>query len=122
MRMRSATVLMALVLVALVVGSAPAATTAAARSRSCGTFRAASQTFAATVLRGSVTCRRTRHVLKDFFDGRGKMHGPPNGPAYKQWWRVDGWKCGRGAGGGACIYGGKTYKTARDWISGLFQS
>jgi hypothetical protein len=54
-------------------------------------------------------------------DGKGKMHGPPNGPASKQWWRVDGWKCGHGAGGGACIRGGKTYRTARDWIEAQVQ-
>jgi hypothetical protein len=96
-----------------------AATSAAARSRRCGTFRAEGQTFSATRLRGSVTCRRTRHILRDFFDGKGTMHGPPNGPAYKQWWSVDGWRCGYGAGGGACIHGGKSYKTARDWIEAL---
>lgn len=84
MRARSAAGLTALVLAAVVVSSALATTPADASTRSCGIFRAASQTFSATVLRGSVTCRRTRQVLKDFFDGMGTMHGPPNGPAYKQ--------------------------------------
>jgi hypothetical protein len=87
-----------------------------AKNRSCGTFRAQGVKFAATVLRGAVTCAAARHVLGDFLSGKGKMHGPPNGPANKQTWTLDGWTCGHGAGGGACIRGGKTYKTARDWI------
>jgi hypothetical protein len=89
---------------------------ASAKNRGCGTFRAQDVKFDATVLRGSVSCAIARHVLRDFFSGKGKMHGPPNGPAYEQSWTVDGWSCGHGAGGGACIRGGKTYKTARDWI------
>lgn len=81
------------------------ASSAAAR-RSCGTFRASGATLAVTVQRGGVTCSTARHVLSDFFHGRGEMHGPPNGPAYKQWWSVDGWACGYGAGGGGCSRSG----------------
>ena len=87
-----------------------------AKSRSCGTFRAQGIRFTVTVLRGKVTCATARHVLGDFLSGKGKMHGPPTGPAYEQTWTVDGWSCGHGTGSGACIRGGKTYKTARDWI------
>lgn len=88
----------------------------AAAKRSCGTFRAQRATYAVSVRRGNVRCHRARHVLRDLFDGRGTLHGRPNGPAYKQWWAVDGWRCGYGAGGAACILGSKSYKTARDWI------
>lgn len=94
-------------------GEADNAGGAAARIRSCGTFRVEGAKFSATVLRGTVKCGAARRVLKDFLSGKGRMHGPPNGPAYKQTWTVDGWTCGHGTGGGACIHGGKTYKTAR---------
>lgn len=93
-----------------------AATSAAAHQRSCGAFSVQGTTFAVTVLRGPVRCHVARHVLRRFMTGKGKMHGPPGGPVLSQWWSVDGWKCGHGAGGGACIRGGKTYKTARNWI------
>ena len=55
-----------------------------------------------TIERGSVGCATARHVLSDFLRGRGTMHGPRRGPSYKQWWSVDGWACGYGAGGGGC--------------------
>jgi hypothetical protein len=95
------------------------ATSAQARSKSCGTFRAHGSTLAVSVLRGSVTCATAQHVLSDFFHGKGRLHGPINGPAYLQTWSVDGWTCGYGAGGGACIRGGNTYTTAHYRIEAL---
>jgi hypothetical protein len=95
---------------------------AAGKTRAGGSFRAEGATFSATVLRGQVTCKTARHFLSDFFHGKGTLHGPPNGPAYKQTWAVDSWKCGYGAGGGACIRHGATYKNARDWIEALAKS
>lgn len=92
------------------------ASSADATTRACGSFRAQGTTFNVTVLRGSVTFKVARHVLSDFVHGKGTEHGPPNGPAYQQTWSVDGWSCGHGAGGGACIQHGATYKNARDWI------
>jgi hypothetical protein len=73
-----AVVVLALASSGLLVGSA------AAKNRSCGTFRAKGTKFAATVLRGPVSCRTTRTVLSAFLSGKGKFHGPPNGPAYLQ--------------------------------------
>jgi hypothetical protein len=78
----------------------------AAATRSCGTFRASGATLAVKVQRGTVTCPTAERVLSDFFHGRGWMHGRPNGPAYQQWWSVDGWACGYGAGGGGCSRSG----------------
>jgi hypothetical protein len=107
---------------ALILAAAVCALTAvfaapvAAGSRRCGSFRAQGARFDVTVLRGHVSCAAARHALRDFLSGKGKMHGPPNGPADKQTWTVDGWTCGYGTGGGACIRSGRTYKTARDWI------
>jgi len=78
----------------------------AASTRSCGTIRAQGTRFAVTVTHGRASCATTRHVLSDFFHGKGKVHGPANGPAYKQWWAVDGWACGYGTGGGGCSRSG----------------
>jgi hypothetical protein len=61
-------------------------------------------------------------VLRDFLNGKGTLHGPPGGPAVAQSWTLDGgWKCGHGAGGGACIYGGRNYKVAKKYIEADFQ-
>jgi hypothetical protein len=92
------------------------ANSAFARHRTCGTFREQGTTFSVTVLRGPVKCHTAKHVLRAFFSGKGKQHGPPNGGLLQQWWVVGGWKCGYGAGGGACIRGGKTSRNARNWI------
>lgn len=89
--------------------------------RACGTFRIRGATFSVTVLRGPVRCSRARHVLRNFLLGSGKMHGPPNGPAAEQTWTLGRWTCGHGAGGGACIRGGRTYKTARNWIEAVIE-
>ena len=89
---------------------------AAARHRSCGHFTAAGLRFHVTIERGHVSCHRARHVLRAFMSGKGHMHGPRNGPAAYRYWTIERWQCGHGAGGGGCIRGGKTYKTARDYI------
>jgi hypothetical protein len=73
-------------------------------------------TFHVTIERGHASCHRARHILKAFLSGKGRMHGPKNGPAAYQYWTIGRWQCGHGAGGGGCIRGGKTYKTARDYI------
>lgn len=97
-----------------------AATPAAAHPVRCGTFHApGAKAFSATVLRGPVKCSVARHVLSDFLHGKGKLHGPPNGPAPLQSWTLDGWTCAHGAGGAVCIHGGKTFRTARDRIEAL---
>jgi hypothetical protein len=106
----------------LVCGTVALATTSAtARQRSCSTFHASGSTFSVTVLRGPVKCRTAKHVLRAFFSGKGKQHGPPSGGLLQQWWTVDGWRCGYGAGGGACIRGSKSYKTAPNWIEAQVQ-
>ena len=95
-----------LIIVAVVSGLLALVVSSAAAKRSCRTFRASGATLVVTIQHGRVTCATARHVLRDFFHGRGKMQGPPNGPAYKQWWSVDGWACGFGAGGGGCSRSG----------------
>jgi hypothetical protein len=89
-----------------------------ARARNCPGFRASGARFAVTIQRGAeVRCSTARSVLHSFLTGHGTLHGPPNGPAYLQTWNLPyGWRCGHGAGGGACIRGGATYKTAHDYI------
>jgi hypothetical protein len=69
-----------------------------------------------TIERGNVNCATATSVLRAFMSGKGQLHGPPNGPAYLQSWNVQGWSCGHGAGGGACIIGGVSAMTARDYI------
>jgi len=74
--------------------------------------------FQVTVLKGNVSCRTARRVLRDFLSGKGRLHGPPGGPLSEDSWTLDGgWSCGHGAGGGACIHGGPNYKVARQFIS-----
>jgi hypothetical protein len=80
-----------------------------------GTFR---DRFQVTVLKGNVSCPTARRVLRDFLSGKGKLHGPPDGPLSEQSWTLDGgWSCGHGAGGGACIHGGASYKVAKQFIT-----
>ena len=79
-------------------------------------LRLSGNTFRVTIEKGRASCQTATRVLKGFLSGHGTLHGPRNGPAYKQSYTLDGWTCGYGAGGGACIRGGKTYLTARDQI------
>jgi hypothetical protein len=74
--------------------------------------------FNVSILRGpEVKCSTADSVLHDFLSGKGKLHGPANGPAYLQTWILPhGWRCGHGTGGGACIRGGSTFKSAHDYI------
>ena len=112
-----------LVVVAIAVASTAVASAGVVpgypHSYRCGTFKSGGDRFRATVLKGHVRCQTARRVLRDFFNGKGKMHGPSSGPAYLQYWTLDGgWKCGHGAGGGACIRGGATSHTAPNFIEG----
>jgi hypothetical protein len=93
---------------------------AAARSRACRSFQLRGTRYSVTIKKGRVTCRTARRVLRAFMSGKGTLHGPPNGPAYKQTWTLDGWTCGHGAGGGGCIRHGTDYKNARDFIVAEF--
>ena len=110
--MTKATITIAVCLAGL--GIAPAAAPAA--TRSCGSFRLDGTTFAVTIEKGHATCATARMVLRAFLSGKGTLHGPPNGPSYKQTWSLYGWSCGHGAGGGGCIRGGANYANARDYI------
>jgi hypothetical protein len=82
----------------------------------CRVFRARGARFSVMVLQGRVRCGKARRVLRDFLSGRGQMHGPRSGPASEQAWTVDGWTCGYGTGGGACMRRGTTYTTPGAWI------
>jgi hypothetical protein len=88
----------------------------AAQVRSCGSIRADGTSLTVTIEKGSVSCKTARTVLEAFFAGKGKFHGPPNGPAADQTWTLDGWSCGRGAGGGGCIRNGTNYRNAHKYI------
>jgi hypothetical protein len=69
----------------------------------CGSITADHGTrFHVSVTRGHVACSTARRVLRVFLNGGGKMHGPPSGPAYLQYWTLFGWSCGYGTGGGGC--------------------
>lgn len=95
------------------MGPASASTTATA-ARACGHFRAEGLRFTATVVRGHVTCRAARKVLRAFMSGRGKKHG--SGPEANLTWTLFGWTCGHGTGGGGCIRHGTDASNARDYI------
>lgn len=85
-------------------------------ARSCGTVRAGDYRYKITIERGVVSCPKARGVLRAFLRGKGTLHGPVNGPAAKQSWKLRRWWCGHGAGGGACRRGGSDYANARDFI------
>jgi hypothetical protein len=87
--------------------------------RTCSSLHLQATTIHVSVQRGSASCSTARRVLSVFLSGGGTMHGPANGPSYKQWWSVEGWHCGTGAGGGACIRGGSDATNARDYIVGV---
>jgi hypothetical protein len=92
------------------------------KSYRCPSFKLSGSRFRVTVLKGNVRCRRARRVLRDFLGGKGTLHGPPGGPSVEQSWTLDGgWKCGHGAGGGACTYGGRNYKVAKKFIEADIQ-
>jgi hypothetical protein len=93
-----------LVLAVPLLGEFP---TAARADHGCGTIHARGYTFHVTVARGRVSCHTARKVLRAFMRGRGRMHGPKDGPAYRQYWTLYGWKCGHGAGGGGCTRDGR---------------
>jgi hypothetical protein len=80
-----------------------------------------SGSYQVTVLKGHVRCGTARRALRDFLNGKGTLHGPPNGPQVDQYWTLDGgWRCGHGTGGVACIHGGSNYKVAPDFIEADF--
>jgi hypothetical protein len=57
--------------------------------------------FYSVTVRAGSSCSTARRVLHTFMGGGGVAHGGP--AAYQQWWSVAGWRCGYGAGGGACL-------------------
>ena len=69
-----------------------------------------------------VRCSKAKAVVREFhsqemrafLEGKGKRHGSDDATAY---WKLYGWKCGRGSGAAACTRGGGDYRTARDYVS-----
>lgn len=92
----------------------PDGATASRAARACGSFRLQGLRFHVTVQRGPVRCRTARRVLRRFLAGGGVKHGGPS--SAQTYWTLGRWKCGTGAGGGGCIRGGRTFRTARDRI------
>lgn len=92
----------------------PAGTTASRMIRRCGHFRISGYRFNVRIERGRVSCARARRVLHKLYRGKGHHHsGPTSAESYTT---IGKWRCGTGAGGGACIRHGRTYKDARDYI------
>jgi hypothetical protein len=77
-------------------------------ARSCGFIRVGGDRFKVTIQQGPVSCPRARNVMRALFAGRGKLHGPENGPASRQYWTLHGWRCGFGAGAGECTRHGRS--------------
>lgn len=84
------------------LASSPAPPASGARHRPCGTIHGRGHPWKVTIYKGHVSCHAARRVLRAFLHGKGRMHGPPNGPAYRQYWTLYGWKCGNGAGAAGC--------------------
>jgi hypothetical protein len=92
---------LAVVLSTMAAGTAQGAAPASA-ARSCGNVHARGHAWKVTIDRGHVTCHAARRVLNAFLHGKGRMHGPKNGPAFRQYWTLYGWRCGNGAGAAGC--------------------
>ena len=85
------------------VAAASASTGAEAHAaRGCGSVGGRGRRWQVTIDSGRVTCGTARKILRAFLHGKGRMHGPRNGPAADQYWTLYGWKCGNGAGAVGC--------------------
>src|SRR5205823_4399229 len=92
----------ALVLALTVVGVLAMAGGSSARSRSCRGFELDGSYYNVTIHKGRVRCKEARHTLRAFLSGQGTERG--SGPESNKYWTLpQAWKCGHGAGGGACI-------------------
>ncbi len=98
------------VLVLTLVGEAEAVP--AFPTHRCGSFRhhiggTYPVTYTITVFNGHVSCQTATGVIRAFWSGHGVTHhgGPSDAQSYwtlKNW---PGWRCGQGAGAGACTRG-----------------
>ena len=73
-------------------------------SRKCGWMHG-EDNWKAKISATQMRCRKARHILRYWFqDGPGVHYHPQD----SEWWTLDrypGWRCGFGAGGGACSSG-----------------
>jgi hypothetical protein len=83
---------------------------------SCASVQGAGHRWTVTIDRGRVSCPTARKVLRAFTRGKGRRHGPRNGPASKVYWTLYGWRCQRGFGAVDCTRHGKGFADARDYI------
>jgi hypothetical protein len=97
-----------------IVTAASSASPRARSARSCRSIRAGGFALGVKIVRGRVNCAEARKVLGAFLNGKGTRHG--GGSSATTYWTLYGWRCGHGAGGGACIRHGSDYRTARDYI------
>jgi hypothetical protein len=86
-----------------------------ATSRSCRGFDLYGSHYNVTIHKGTVRCKQARNTLRSFLSGNGVEHGS-GAEANKYWTLPHGWKCGHGAGGGACIRHGHSYQDAKAFI------
>ena len=63
-------------------------------------------TYRITVFNGHVSCRTANGLIREFWAGKGHHHGGPS-DAQSYWTLKDypGFRCGQGAGAGACTKG-----------------
>lgn len=105
-----ATTAVVTVILATVLGSSALGVPAFPTHR-CGSFRhhiggAYPVTYKITVFNGHVSCPTATGVIRAFWSSHGVVHhgGPSDAQSYwtlKAW---PGWRCGQGAGGGACTH------------------
>ncbi len=116
-RERRVVALGALFAVVCVAGAAPASGNAA--TPGCDAIRVSESRlesdafFSVTVESGHVSCGTARGMLGRLLAGGGVQHGGPY--AYQEWWTLDGWRCGFGAGAASCERAGATIST--EWVA-----
>lgn len=76
---------------------------ASASARACGQVSATrdnyTSRFQVKVVRGAVSCKTARHVIKAYNSGKGTLHTPPGGRVNGYTTLPGGWSCASGAGG-----------------------
>jgi hypothetical protein len=95
--------------------AAPAAAAPAWPSHRCGQFRhwvapaygEPGSYYRITVFNRRVSCGTASALIRGFWSGRAVHHGGPSDA--QSWWTIPGypgWRCGQGAGAGACTRAG----------------
>jgi hypothetical protein len=93
--------LLAICIAATSIGAHASGVSTASSWKKCGKIAADPTGHYKVSKKGKVTCRKGKSVIRQFLvEHNGTAHGGPYG--YNTYYTLGRWKCGSGAGGGAC--------------------